>query len=432
MPTQQSRRHFLKTTAAVSAGAWLGVNTSSGRAALSANEKLDVACIGIGGRGRANVNGVASQNIVALCDVDDVRAGDAYKTYPKARKYTDYRRMLDRIEKQIDAVVVSTPDHSHFHPAMMAMERGKHLYCEKPMAHSVEEIRRMTDLAREKGVATQLGVQRHTLENMHRVVELIQAGAIGDVSEVYSWVNSSRGMPKVPDDTPPVPKSLDWDLWVGPADYRPYSSTICPYGWRFWWDYGTGEMGNWGCHILDIPFWALGLTYPTRVDASGPVVDPERSPKEMESRFKFAETEDHPELSLHWSQSPGGPPILKELGLSAKGANNLFIGSKGMLLCGFGMRKLLPTDKFASYDAPEPTIPDSPGFHREWIAACKGGQPATCAFDYSGPLAETVILANTAYRAGGGFDWNYKTLEAGGNSRASGLIHPTFRKGWEL
>lgn len=427
-----NRRDMLKATTAVGAGLYLGVNAESASAADSPNEKLNVACIGIGGRGGANLRGMSSQNIVALCDVDDSRAGKAYQQFPKATKFYDYREMFDKMEKQIDAVVVSTPDHTHFHPSMMAMERGKHLYCEKPMAHSVDQVRRMTEMAKKQNLATQLGVQRHTIGNMHRVVELIKAGAIGDVTEVHSWVGGSRGMPALPKGTEEVPGDLKWDLWLGQAEDRPYHKTYCPYGWRFWWDFGTGEMGNWGCHILDIPFWSLDLKYPTHVDGSGPEVDPRRTPKQMATKFAFPAEGKRPAVTLHWYHASNGPEILKEKGLRANGANNLFIGTEGMLLCGFGMRKLLPEEKFADYKAPEQTIPDSPGFYKEWITACKGGEPATCHFGYSGPLSETVLLGNAAYRAGGGFDWKADELQATGNPHAEQFLHSYVRKGWEI
>jgi len=431
-----TRRHALQTTAAFGAGIWLGSSAQPTRAA--ANEKLNVAVIGIGGRGVANLNAVAkTENIVALCDVDDKRAGKAYERFPQAKKFADFRRMLDSMENQIDAVVVSTPDHTHFHPSMMAMTMGKHLYCEKPMAHSVWEVREMTKLAAKKNLATQLGMQRHAMENMHRVVELIKSGAIGDVNEVYSWINSDRGMPGQPVKTVPPPKTLDWDLWIGPAKFRPYAlnekgqGALAPYNWRFWWDYGTGETGNWGCHILDIPYWALDLKYPTQVAATGPKIDAERTPTEVSTSFAFPANDKRSAIKLHWSQSKKGPAILKEKDVSLKGANTLFIGSKGMLLTGFGSHKLFPEKTFEGFKAPEPFVPDSPGFHREWTDACKGGSPATCNFDYSGPLSETVLLGNTAYRAGGGFDWEASTLTAKGNDNAKQYLYSKYRKGWE-
>ncbi|MCL4195060.1 MAG: Gfo/Idh/MocA family oxidoreductase [Thermoguttaceae bacterium] len=423
-----NRRDALRTSAAFGAALWLG---RSGRAAESPSEKLNLALVGVGGRGADNVGGLASQNFVAFADVDDSRAGKTFEKHPGVRRYRDWRKMFDEVGSKVDAVVISTPDHTHFHPAYAAMQLGLHVYLEKPLAHNLWETRTLCDLAREKKLATQLGAQRHAMSNMHRVVELVKSGAIGKVTEVHSWIGGTRGMPDVPTDTPPVPPHLDWELWIGPAKYRPYHPSICPYGWRFWWDYGTAETGNWGCHILDIPYWALDLKYPTKVEASGPPVDPERTPKAMAVHYEFPARGDQPPVKLHWYHADKGPDILRELKLSEKGNNTLFIGSEGMLLCGFDRRELLPKEKFGQYKGPEPFIPDSPGFYKEWIAACKGGEPATCNFEYSGPMAETVLLGNLAYRFGG-FDWDAKALKPVGNPKAEAMIREAYRQGWSV
>ncbi len=294
-----TRREVLQASAAAGLGFWTATRSVPSRAA-SPNEKLQIAVIGIGGRGRANLQGVAGETIVALCDVDDQRAGDAYEKFPQARKFHDFRRMFDALEQDIDAVVISTPDHTHFHPAYWALQRGKHVYLEKPLAHNVWEVRTLCTLAREKKLATQLGVQRHTMANIHRVVELVRSGAIGRVTEVHCWIGGSRGMPHVPTDTPPVPAHLQWDLWLGPAAQRLYHPTYAPYGWRFWWDFGTGETGNWGCHILDIPFWALDLAHPRYVDASGPEPHPQTTPKQMSVRFELPQRAGRGPVTLHW------------------------------------------------------------------------------------------------------------------------------------
>ena len=434
MAKRMNRRDLLGKTTVVGAGLLLSTGRAKAKR-VSPNEKLDIALIGIGGQGGANLNGVsrAKQNVVALCDVDDVKAGNAYERFGRARKFYDYRRMLDKMESQIDAVVVSTPDHTHAHAAMMAMRMGKHLYCEKPMAHSVSEVRQMTELAAEKKLATQLGVQRHTKSNIHRVVELIRSGAIGEVRECHAWVGGDRGMPAIPTNHHPVPEHLKWDLWLGPAKTRPYCpDAYAPYNWRFWWDFGTGETGNWGCHILDIPFWSLKLGHAVKVAGSGPPVHPQTTPKSMATRLEFPARGSLPPVTLHWYHTKSGPPILAERGLDGSGCNNLFVGSEGMLLCGFDKRKLLPESKFADFEPPPQTVPDSPGFHQEWIAACKGGKPATCNFDYSGPMTEAVLLANTAYRVGQPFDWDAKTMTPRNCPAAEPHIRPTFRKGWPL
>ncbi len=424
-----TRRRALQTSLAAGVAFYHGAAERRVSAAESPNEKLNIACVGVGGRGAANVSGVKSQNLVGFADVDETRAGSAFKDHPKTRRFTDYRKLLDTMGGDLDAIVISTPDHSHFHPAYAAMQLGLNVYLEKPLAHNVWETRTLTELARKQNLATQLGNQRHAMENMHRVVELVQSGAVGTVREVHCWIGGDRGMPPIPKDRPPVPASLDYDLWVGPAKYRPYHPTIVPYGWRFWWNYGTGETGNWGCHILDIPFWSLGLKYPTRVDAKGPPVDPDRTPTSMHVTYRFPALGKRGPVELNWYH--GVPPILAEKGLSEKGNNTLFIGEGGMLLCGFDRRKLLPEDQFADFKTPDPFIPDSPGFHNEWIQACKGGGPSTCNFDYSGPMAETVLLGNVAYR-GGGFDWNSATLDCGGNVKAQALIKESYRPGWEI
>ena len=423
-----SRRQLLTTGATVATGYWLGGRVCEAKAA---NEKLNIALIGVGGRGAANLNGVSSENIVALCDVDDVRAGAAFERWGKAKKFADYRRMFDALEKQIDAVVVSTPDHTHFPASMMAMRRGLHLYCEKPMAHDVWQVRTMTEAAEKYRVATQLGVQRHTIGNVHRVVELVRSGAIGTVREVHSWIGGTRGMPGLPKKFPSVPSHLKWDLWLGPAADRKYSPDYCPYHWRFWWDFGTGETGNWGCHILDIPFWALDLEYPTRVDATGLQVDKQRTPQQMATKLEFPARANRPGVTLHWYHATAGPDILRKRGLSGNGANTVFVGSEGLLVCGFGSHQLYPREKFRDLQRPEASIPDSPGFYNEWLNACRGGEPASCHFGYSGPLSETVLLGNAAYRAGG-FDWDAPALTAGGNDRVAAFLREPVRAGWKV
>jgi predicted dehydrogenase len=288
-------------------------------------------------------------------------------------------------------------------------------------------------------------MQRHVKDNMHRVTELIQGGAIGDVTEVHSWVSSERGMFPRSEKQHDVPATLDYDLWLGPVEHQPYDPEITPYGWRFWWDFGTGEAGNWGCHILDIPFTALNLDYPTHAGADGPEPHPEMTTKAMHSWFDFPARAGRKALKLHWYQADGGPQILKDLGLSNGGKNNLFIGTKGVLLCGFDERELLQqnadgkwetklthNDSMA-FDVPEQTVPDSPGFHEEFLQAAKGGATApTCNFAYSGPLTETVLLGNVAYRSKSEFDWDHKTMTCKGAPAAQALIQEAFKPGWEL
>ncbi len=428
MKRKLTRRQVLKNSALAGIGIWtLGQGVPA--KGFSPNEKLNLASIGIGGRGKANTYAMGRlENMVALCDVDDARAGKAYEDFPKAKQFKDFRVLLEDMDERIDAVIISTPDHTHVHPAVMAMERNKHCYLEKPMGHSVWECRRITDLAREKGLATQLGAQRHAMANMHRVVELIKSGAVGTVKECHAWVGGDRGMPPLATKFPPVPDTLDWDLWLGPARDRRYSPEYVPYHWRFWWDFGTGETGNWGCHVLDIPFWALDLKNPTRIEATGPEVDSERTPRSMRVRYEFP-SED---VVLHWYHSKDGPPVLKENGLPHYGTGVVFVGEEGMLLTGFDKHALFPKEKFADFEYPEQTIPDSPGFYQEWLDGCKGGEKPTCHFDYSGPLAETVLLGNVAYRAGETLEWDAAACKVTNTAAADALIRPEYREGWEL
>ena len=437
---------MLQRTALAGSGMFLGCHSErTGTVAKSPNEKLNIAVIGIGGRGRTNLDAVASQNIVALCDVDDKRAGDAYARYPAARKFYDFRRMFDAIESQIDAVVVNTPDHTHFHPTLMALERGKHCFTEKPLAHSVWEVRKLTELAAKKKVATQLGIQRHARDSVHRAVEIVRSGVLGDVRECHAWVLSDRGGPAVPKDTPPVPSHLKWDLWLGPASMRPYHSAYAPYGWRFWWDFGAGESGNWGCHVLDIPFFALGLKYPTRVEVDPGPVHSLTTPKALRTRFDFPARGEHPALKLHWHCGKTPPKILIRHNLAVDtsvdtaapptgdSAGALFLGSEGMLLAGFKRVDLYPKEKFKGFVAPPPTVPKSPGFYDEWINACKGAStPPSCHFDYGGPLTETVLLGNAAYRAGTSFEWDAENLRARGTDKIDRYLRDEYRAGWEV
>ncbi len=423
-----NRRQMLKTT--VVAGLFLPGISGLARGDASPNEKLNVAHIGLGGQGGHQLGGLANQNIVALCDCDEARAGNAYERFSGAKAFRDYRKMFDEMANNIDAVTVNTPDHTHFHPSFIALSLDKHLYLEKPMAHCVKECRVLAELAREKKRATQLGMQRHALTGMHRTVEAIQAGVIGEVTEVYTWIGGDRGMPALLSKFPDVPATLDWELWVGPAKFRKYTPELCPYNWRFWWDYGTGETGNWCCHNLDIPFWALDLTYPETVSATGPEVDAERTSKSMHTVFRFPVVGDRKTLTLHWCH--GTPEFAKKQGF--KLGNNLFVGTKGMLSCDFTWHEVHLNDKDTEYKAPEKSIPDSPGFHKEWVDACKGGAPATCNFEYSAKIAELGLLGNAAYRAGlkDAVRWNWQEMKSPDTTAMDAFNFPEYREGWRM
>ena len=411
-----TRRGFAKSLAGAAAGVFAAPALLEGR---NLNSKLNIAIIGAGGQGAANLRAVAGENIVALCDVDRKRAAAAFAKFPQARKYGDFRKMLDQLSHQIDAVVVSTPDHTHAPAAAMAMKMGKHCYCEKPLAHSVYEARAVGELAGKNSLATQMGTQMHATGNYRRAVELVTCGVIGPVGEVHVWCGKDRKATPRSEQPQAAPAHLDWDLWLGPAPHRPYDPCYVPGNWRWWWDFANGLLGDMGCHYMDLPFWALRLRYPATVEAEGPAVDPQTTPRLLTVRYGFPARDDLPPVKLTWYHGPVPPAVLKEKNLpvwkrrgSGTVSGVLFVGSKGMLMADFNRRKLFPESKFADFQPPEPTIPDSPGHHQEWITACKTGAPTTCNFDYSGALTEAVLLGNVAYRTGRRLQWDPANLRA--------------------
>jgi predicted dehydrogenase len=430
MSNRLTRRQMLRNTSLAGVGMLLA--SGRGRGQDSPNEKLNIACIAAGGRGAANLKSVSSENIVALCDVDERRAAKSFETYPKAKKYFDYRKLLDERDEEIDAVVVSTPNHVHAPASVTAMRRGKHCYCEKPLTHSVYESRVMAQVAAEKNLATQMGTQIHAGSNYRRVVELVQAGAIGPVREVYVRRGPGGHYPGRPEETPPVPEGLQWDLWLGPAPERPYHPWYVPHDWHYFWDFGGGSLGNFGCHYLDLPFWALDLRHPETIVATGDPVNAESTPRLMTIHWQFPARGDMPPVRLTWAQGATElPEPLKAVELPGW-AIIAFIGEKGVLAANYTRRALLPEAEFADFEPPEPTIPPSVGHHREWIEACKTGSPTTCNFDYAGALTETVLLGNVAYRAGREITWDPENLRVTDSPEAQQYIQRDYREGWTL
>ncbi len=464
-----SRREFLRKSAngALAAGFVIVPRyVLGGPGQTPPSEIVNLAGIGVGGHGAFLLDGMARHcgdlaRIVAVCDVDEKRASElivrkiprvvnvgGFKRFPKARRYYDFRRMLEKEEKNIDAVVVATPDHTHAVASVAAMQCGKHVYCEKPLAHDIYEVRRMMEVARKIGVATQMGIGNHSTETFRRVVELIRAGAIGEVKEVHAWCDNDPGMGK--DDTvlpwgdcrppqrPPVPKTLHWDLWLGPAPYRPYHPAYLPVRWRSWWDFGNGRLGDMGCHLLDLVFWALDLKYPETVEAEGPKPPTrEVAPLWMSVVWTFPARGNRPPVTLTWHHGVGRrPPIAKEVRLPDWPVAVLFVGSKGLLVVQIEVipprYKLLPEEEYADFQPPPPSIPRSRGHYREWLLACKGGPPALCHFDYSGPITETVLLGCVAYRTGEKLQWDAQNLKATNCAEAEQFIRRSYRKGWTL
>ena len=429
---QLNRRTFVKSASLTAAAASAGVFTSSARAqSNSAIEKLNVACIGTANRAAEDVKGVKDESVVALCDVDANYLERQAKNFPGARKYADYREMIAAESKKIDAVVVGTTDHHHAPASIRAIREGLHCYCEKPLTHTVEEARIITEAAAEHKVATQLGTQIHAGDNYRRVVEVIQSGAIGDVTDVHVWVGKGWGGGERPEGGKEPPAHLSWDLWLGPAPYRPYwPGRYHPAQWRRWWDFGGGTLADMACHFMDLPFWALKLRYPTSVEAEGPEVHPETCPLGLKVKYEFPARGELVGLNLTWYDGNKIPQ--KVDGERVPGAGVMFIGTEGKMFADYNTYKLFPTDKFENYTPPQKWIPTSIGHHAEWIKACKEGTPTTCNFDYSGPLTETVLLGNVAYRLGKKLDWDAEKLTATNAPEADKLVRKTYREGWEV
>jgi len=431
MAPKFNRRSFLKTSSLFGAATTLGVWSEVPAAeSNSPNEKLNIGAIGVANRAAANIAGVKNENIVAICDVDDTLLNRAARDFSKASKYNDFRRLIDKEARNIDAVVVGAPDHIHAPASAAAMQLGKHCYCEKPLTHTVYEARVLAELAAKNKLATQMGTQIHAGNNYRRVVEILQSGAIGTVEEVHTWVGASWGGYTRPTKAQPVPSNFHWDLWLGPAPKRPYHSTYQPMNWRGWWDFGGGALGDMACHHMDLPFWALGLRHPTTIEAHGPEVDREVCPVGLTVKYEYPARGSQPPVSLTWYD---GNKIPSEVaGHKIPSAGSMFIGSKGQLYANYGQYKLYPEQDFADYKPPTPTIPNSIGHHQEWIKACKEGTPTTCNFDYSGALTEAVLLGNVSYRSGSKLDWDAKSLKATNCPAADEFLSRQYRSGWTL
>ncbi len=425
------RRDFLRGVAAAGAAASFG-SWSWGRPLAGPNEKLNIGVIGTSGRALGNIEGVEGENIVAVCDVDSNLLGVASERFPKAKTYSDFRKLIEA--GGLDAVVISTADHTHAPAAAMALRMGKHVYCEKPLTHSVFEARTLARLAAEAKAATQMGTQIHATSNYRRVVELIRSGAIGPVRSVNVWLDGAKWAGgERPTETVAVPSTLDWDCWIGPAPMRPYHPTYQPANWRRWWDFGNGTLGDMACHFMDLPFWALDLRHPSTVESPGGPGHPETTPVGQLVRWTFPARGDRPAVEFTWKDGQKSrPEVLAEHKVRGFGSGVLFTGDKGMLVADYDRRVLLPESEFRDFHAPEKSIPESIGHHAEWIAACKDGRPTTCNFDYSGALTEAVLLGNVAFRVGRKLEWDAAKLQAVGCPEAENFLHREYRKGWTL
>jgi len=445
-----SRRELMGAAAAVAALTFVPKRVLAG----AAGNKLNIAGIGVGGRGASDLEAVESENIVALCDADLDRAQKTLKKYPSAKVYRDFRDMLDKEAKNIDAVVIGAPDHIHGPAAIRAMKMGKHVYCEKPMAHTIFEAREMARVARETGVVTQMGNQGHGGPGLPLYWEFIRDGAIGTVREVHVWSDRAgtaerpwwpQGIDR-PKGSAPVPESLDWDLWLGPARWRPYAkfpdgrggeATYCPFNWRGWWDFGCGAIGDMAVHNADPAFFALELDAPTAVEAETSGVNDETLPVWNIIRFDFPAKGNRPAIKLTWYDGGKLPPVPAELeGRRLDGNGILFVGDKGKLLgpSHAGAPRLIPESRMKEYGKPPQMLPRSPGHHKEWIEACKAGKPqdAKSGFWYAGPFVEALLVGNLAVRLKTRVEWDSKTMRSPNCPEADNYITKFYRVGWTL
>ncbi len=445
-----NRRHFLTgTTAAAAAAAWTVVprHVLGGPDQTPPSEKLNIAGIGVGGMGAANLRQCQTENIVALCDVDHGYAAGTFKHYPNAKVYKDFRRMLDA-QKDIDAVLIATPDHTHAVISMAAIKAGKHVYCQKPLTNSIYEARVLASAARDAKVTTQMGIQGHSGDGIRYVCEWINDGAIGNVREVDAWCSLSyypaghawwsSKWSRRPAEKPATPEKLDWDLWLGPACERPYHPAYHPKAWRCWWEFGSGMMGDRGAHTLDAVVWALKLGQPTSVEATSTGNNKDTHPVSAIVTFRFPARGKMPPVKLTWYEGlrPPRPTELEDgKPMGDKGGGVIFKGDKGKIKCGIyaGSPRLIPETAMDAYTRPAPTIPRVRMTHeQDWIRACKAGEKAGANFEYSGPLTEICMLGNLAKRVDSRIEWDAANLKATNLPAANQYVRPKYRKGWSL
>lgn len=446
MKLQATRRDFLLSSLFAGAGSAL-ICSSQTAFGYQANDKLDIAAIGIGGQGRGNVNIMSGENIVALCDVHQSWAAKSYEKHPQAKRYTDFRRMLDEIHGRIDAVVVSTPDHTHAVAAVAAMKRGKHVYCEKPLARTVREARAMREAAAENRVVTQTGNQGSASEGLRRAVELAWAGTVGEIREAHVWFGGGDGPMQRPQDQPPPPEDVDWDLWLGPAPYRPYHSQYMPAKWRKWRAFGSGSMGDMGCHTINMVFRSLRLEQlwkPTAdasqvligVEAEASEVDVEGYPRWMEIVFRLPARGELPpvKLTIYTGGRHPDEALMRGEPMTKWGA--MVSGDGGAVFsdCPWNTRyQLLPKKQFEGFAGPDRTLPRPPGgHHAEWVEACKGRGETFSSFEIGGPLTELIQLGNVAAQTGEPLEYDTLSGRVLNVDAADRLIHRKYRPGWTL
>ena len=455
MKTQFDRRRFMQQAAALSAGAYT-LDANLLVAEQSPNEQLNIACIGVGGKGDSDTDNASHYgNVVALCDIDDNMLSKKAAKFPQAHKFHDFRQMLDEMRDQIDAVTVSTPDHTHAPASIMAIKLKKHVYTQKPLTWSVSEARTLREAANQYGVCTQMGNQGQASDGSRTSIEIIRSGVLGDVKTVHTWTDrcgkwwkQAPDLVARPSDKPPVPEHVHWDLFLGPAPERPYHPDYHPFMWRGWRDFGTGALGDMACHIMNVPYMGLNLESPAWVSAENSEINPETYQQWATITYQFAAGEGHGPIQLHWWEGQRNgkrnlPPAELRQGAPVEANGMLVIGSEGTLYCtgeGGDRSVLLPTNKFADYKLPEPTLPRlSPGSSddnqkKEWFAAIRAGQPklALSNFDYAGKLTEMVLLGNIAVRVGKKLEWDGPKLKFPNAPEAETFLRRDYRQGWAL
>ncbi len=428
-----SRRHFLQGVASTAVLGPMVVQAQSKPAS-----KVNIACIGVGGKGWSDMLEVSvGHNIVAICDIDEGRLAKAADKFPKAKKYTSWQKLLE--QKDIDAVTISTPDHTHAPATMSAMELGKHVYTQKPLTHDVFESRQLTEFAKEKKLITQMGIQHHATARLKLGVHAIQSGAIGKVKEAHVWTDRpgtfwKQGLER-PTKKDPVPAQVHWNDWLGTAPERPFVTGMYhPFHWRGWWDFGTGALGDMGCHLMDPVIDALELGPPKTITAEGPPPTSESGPEWCIVHYTFPGTKQTEKtVDVHWYEAGLQPDRkLFQAPEDWAGSKNgvLYIGEKGNLFLGFPeMPELFPKEKFEDYKWPE--FADH-NHYQEWTNAVATNGKTSCPFDYSGPLTETVLLGNVAYRSGKKIQWDSENMKATGEPSADQFIKRTYREGWNV
>lgn len=445
-----SRRRFIKSAGYASAVFTIVPSHVLGLGgAKPPSERLNIAGIGIGGQGNHDLNQMKSENIVALCDVDWDYAARTFNQFPKAKKHKDYRKMVEE-QKDIDAVVIATPDHSHAFASMHAIQAGKHVYCEKPLTHTIWEARTIAEAARKAKLATQMGNQGQASEERRRLSEMVWDGAIGQVREAHIWTDRpSNGLFNVywpqgverPKETPSVPETMDWDLWIGPAPYRPYNPAYTPFKWRGWWDFGTGALGDIGCHSFDPVFRALKLGQPISVEASSTRVNEETYPLASMVTYHFPKRGDMDPVKLVWydgGMRPARPEALEQ-GRKMGATGTMLVGDKGIIMTDESRFRIIPESREKEYGDPPKKLKRSIGHYNEWIEACKGGEPGGSNFDWAGPLTEVVLLGNVALRLQMREElttkrllWDPEKLQFKNSDHANQFIKTAYREGWKL